>query len=140
MYKNLLYSNLHKHPYMLFAQAHTNSSLCFMCQLVCTLMCKRTVGRTLRYRPYIRMYKIQVFILRFSVQTHQIVYCEASVQLTAKFTEALMLFCVPRHISQITLVVFLCAQGMDEYQSARILKCTYKYLHIQQCVSSNACE
>ena len=38
-----------------------------------------------------------------------------TVHLTSKFTEMLMLFSVPQHISQITLVIFLSAQGMHEY-------------------------
>ena len=41
-------------------------------------------------------------------------FCLFMVQLTSKFIETLMLFCVPQHISHITLVMFSSAQGMHK--------------------------
>ena len=43
-----------------------------------------------------------------------------TVQLTSKFTETPVLFCVPQQISQITLVMFSSARGTHEYWNARI--------------------
>ena len=38
-----------------------------------------------------------------------------TVQLTSKFTETLVVFCVPQHIPYIALVMFSSARGTHEY-------------------------